>query len=30
VYEPTPAAEWAEARQRFAELVPPTRLEARR
>jgi rhamnulokinase len=30
VYEPTPAAEWAEARQRFAELVPPARLEARR
>ena len=27
VYEPTPSAEWDEARQRFAELVPSTPLE---
>lgn len=27
VYEPTPSAEWSEARQRFAELVPSTPLE---
>jgi rhamnulokinase len=29
VYEPSPSTEWSEARQRFAELVPPTPLEVR-